>query len=213
MKNLIALFVVALAATTLAPRSRAAKGSELRPTIAQPGKLIVDEKFAGNALGKNWTAAKGDWQVQNGVLIGKEKPSDKHAAVLSLNLPNRNSVVRFSFKFDGAKSLHLSFNHAKGHLFRVVISPDSVTITKDKDKKDSQSKPESLGKAQTKFAAGQWYTMLVEIAGPKVAVQTDNGVKLAGSHPGLDMDKTGYRFVTSGESVAISDLKIWELAR
>ncbi|MBM3861468.1 MAG: hypothetical protein FJ395_17720 [Verrucomicrobia bacterium] len=212
MKQLDAVFCwVALALVLAVPTSFAGKGTDLKPS--QPGKLIVDEKFAGSALPKMWAAAKGDWQVSSGALIGKENASDNHAAVIALSLPNRNSIARFSFQFNGAKTLHLSFNHAKGHLFRVAMTPESVAIIKDKDKKDPQSKMEPLGKAATKFAPGQWYTMLVAITGTKVAAQTDNGVKLDGSHPGLDMDKTGYRFVTSGESVAISDLTIWELPR
>lgn len=212
-KSSVVLFLIGGALVAIGRNGEAAKATELRPTLAQPGKLLVDEKFAAGTLGKSWTVAKGDWQVRNGVLVGKEKASDQHAAVIALNLPNRNSIVRFSFKFDGAKALHLSFNHAKGHLFRVVLTPESVSVLKDKDKKDPQSKAEPLGRAAAKFAPGQWHTMLVEIAGAKVAVQTDNGVKFSGSHPALDADKTGYRFVTSGESVAISDLKIWELPR
>jgi len=208
MKTTITLFAaLALAGAT----SFAGKATDLKPS--QQGKLVADEKFAGNTLPKTWAAAKGDWQVQNGALVGKEKASDKHAAVIGLNLPNRNSIIRFSFKLDGAKMFHLSFNHAKGHLFRVVVTPETLSIRKDVDKRDPKSKAVALGNAQTKFAPGQWYTMLVEMAGPKVAVQTDNGAKLAGNHPGLDVDKTGYRFVTSGESVMISDLKVWELAR
>ncbi len=204
--------ITLLAALALASSNGfAGKATDLKPS--QPGKLVVDEKFAGGALPKLWAAAKGDWQVRDGALVGKEKASDKHAAVIGLNQPNRNSVIRFSFQLNGAKALHLSLNHAKGHLFRVVVTPETVSVRKDVDKRDPKSKAVALGNAQTKFATGQWYTMLVEIAGPKVAVQTDNGVKLAGSHPGLDMDKTGYRFVTTGESVLISDLKVWELAR
>jgi len=204
--------ITLLAALALASSNGfAGKATDLKPS--QPGKLVVDEKFAGGALPKLWAAAKGDWQVRDGALVGKEKASDKHAAVIGLNQPNRNSVIRFSFQLNGAKALHLSLNHAKGHLFRVVVTPETVSVRKDVDKRDPKSKAVALGNAQTKFATGQWYTMLVEIAGPKVAVQTDNGAKLAGNHPGLDVDKTGYRFVTSGESVMISDLKVWELAR
>ncbi|MBI5820697.1 MAG: hypothetical protein HZA88_17145, partial [Verrucomicrobia bacterium] len=64
-----------------------------------------------------------------------------------------------------------------------------------------------------KFPQGQWFTMLVEINGANVAVQTDNGVKVVGSHPGLDVEKTGYRFVMRGESLLVSDLKVWEIQK
>ncbi len=192
--------------------SFAGKGADLKPILAKPGKAIVEETFAGSALGKNWTPAKGDWQVSGGELTGKEKKEDNHAAVGALNQPNHNSIIRFSFKFDGVKSLSLSYNHAKGHLFRVNVAPTGITVNTDKDKKDEASKAVVLGKADAKFEQGQWYTMQVEVKGAKVAVQTDNGVKIEGSHPSLDVEKTGYRFVTKGESLRLADVKAWEFA-
>ncbi len=192
--------------------SFAGKGTDLKPILAKPAKATVEESFAGSALGKNWAAAKGDWQVAGGELTGKEKNEDKHAAVCALNQPNHDSIIRFSFKLDGANSLSLSYNHAKGHLFRVNITPTGVAVNTDKDKKDESSKAVALGKADTKFEPGQWYTMQVEVKGTKVAVQTDNGVKIEGSHPSLDVDKTGYRFVTKGETLRLADVKAWEIA-
>ena len=56
------------------------------------------------------------------------------------------------------------------------------------------------------------YTMLVEVQGTKVSVQTDNGVRIAAAHDALHVDKTGYRFVVRGASVALADVKAWEIA-
>lgn len=199
--------------TLLLPNaSFAGKGTDLKPILAQPAKATVEETFAGSALGKNWSKAKGDWQVASGALTGKELAADNHAAVCALNQPNHDSIIRFSFKLDGTKTLSLSYNHAKGHLFRVNVAPTGVSVATDKDKKDPASKAVSLGKADAKFEPGQWYTMQVELKGAKVAVQTDNGVKIEGSHPSLDVDKTGYRFVTRGESLVLADVKAWEVA-
>jgi hypothetical protein len=188
----------------------AAKSAELKPVLAKPGKATVDESFNADALGKQWSVAKGEWQVRDGSLTGKEKKEDKHPAVLTLAQPNHNSIIRFSFKLDGTEGLSLSFNYAKGHLFRINVAPDGVTVVTDKDKKDPKSKSEQLGKAEGKFDQGQWYTMFVEVQGTKVSVQTDNGVKISASHPSLDVDKTGYRFVMRGASLLLDDVKAWE---
>ena len=146
----------------------AAKATDLKPTLAKPGKIVVEEDFAGGALPKAWTASKGDWQPREGFLIGKEKKEDQHPAVLTLGQKNHNSIIRFSFKLDGTDGFALSYNHAKGHLFRIQVAAGSITINKDKDKKDANSKGLVLGKAEGKFAQGQWYTMLVEVQGSKV---------------------------------------------
>ncbi|HEY6168135.1 MAG TPA: family 16 glycoside hydrolase [Verrucomicrobiae bacterium] len=193
-----------------ANRGHAEKAATLTPILAKPGKVVVEENFDGAQLAKSWVANKGDWQIKDGVLVGKEKKSDNHAAVLLLDKPGRNSIIQFSFKLDGAKSFNLSYNSAKGHMFRIVISPTGLTINKDKDKKDAKSQSLALGKAAGKFEAGKWHSMLVEVKGDKVSVQADNGAKAEGSHRELDVDKTGYRFVTSGESLAVDDVKVWQ---
>ncbi len=211
MRKIFAAAVVCLGFALLSNGLKAEKGSELKPVLVKPGKVVLEEKFDGSSMPKGWAAAKGDWQVKDGAIVGKEKVEDKHAAVLNIAKPFKNSAVQFSFKRDGAKGLHLSLNHAKGHLFRVVITDAGISLNKDVDKKDPASKAAVLAKAEEKFVPGKWYTVLVEMQDDKVVVQTDNGVKLEGSNPGLAIEKTGYRFVTQGESVLLDDLKAWEV--
>lgn len=189
----------------------AEKGTDLQPTLASPGSVTLDESFSGAELGKNWVANKGAWQIKDGALVGREKKEDMHAAVLTLQQPNRNSIIRFSFQLDGATGFNLSFNHAKDHLFRVAVSDTGLTLTKDADKKDPDSKPKALAKASGKFDSGQWHTLLVEIEGDKVSVQSDNGAKLDVREPTLDVEKTGYRFVMRGESLLLDDIKVWNV--
>ena len=190
----------------------AEKNADLKistPTVEKP---TFTANFDASELAKPWSVAKGDWVVKDGTIVGKEKAEDKHNAVLSLALPKQDSVIRFSFKLDGAKFMHLSFNHAKGHLFRVVVAADSLLVTLDKDKKDESSKAAALGKASAEFTAGKWFTMQVELKGEKVIVQTDNGAKVEASSPALKVEKTGYRFVTKGESLLLDDIKVWDVA-
>jgi len=66
-----------------------------------------------------------------------------------------------------------------------------------------------LAKAEGKFPSGQWQTLLVEVQGDSVSVQADNGAKLTAKHPELNVEKTGYRFVTRGSSLLLDDLTIW----
>ncbi len=205
---------LALALLTCLASAHAENAADLTPVLAKPGQAVVEESFDGAVLGKDWSAAKGAWEPRDGVLVGQEKKEDKHAAVLSFGRQNRDSIVRFAFKLDGAKSMSLSLNAAKGgHLFRVSIAPESVTLLKDRDKKDPASKSMPLAKADTKCNDGKWHTLLVEIQGADVAVQTDHGVKLKGSHPTLEVDKTGYRLVTAGASLLVDDVKVWDVAK
>lgn len=187
------------------------KGADLKPSMTSPGKLVFQDDFSNGSLAKPWTVAKGDWQEHDGMVAGKEKKEDKHNAVLSLNEPNRNSVIQVSFKLDGAKFFHLSYNHAKGHLFRVIVDSAGVSISKDKDLQNPAAMSGVLAKSDKKFEAGKWYTMMVEVQGAKVTVQTDNGVKLSATEASLDRDKINYRFVTSGETLDIAGVKVWKV--
>jgi Domain of Unknown Function (DUF1080) len=201
--------VLGISLVGLTAVAHAEKGVSLQPTHVKPGKTVLEEKFDGTALPKGWTANKGTWQPKDGTLVGYEKKEDMHAAVLTLAKPFKSTAIRFSFLRDGATGFNLSFNHPKGHLFRVLINDEGLVLNKDKDKNDPNSKPQALAKAEGKFPSGQWHTLLVEVHGDKVWVTADNGTRLEASHPGLALDKTGYRFVMRGSTLLLDDVKIF----
>ena len=156
---------------------------------AEP-KPSFEDTFQRDELGTNWTVAKGDWRIVDGSLVGKEKKEDAHAAVLNCNRPNHNSTIQFSFKLDGADFFHLSFNHAKGHLFRVMVTSKGIVLRTDKNKKDPASKPVTLAKDDTEIEQGKWHTMRAELNGENVTIQINDEIKLRGSHPSLDVGQT-----------------------
>jgi hypothetical protein len=206
------LAIAVLIAAFTAGLAHAEKNVELPPVLAKTGKLLAEDDFDRTALGPGYAAAKGEWTIREGTLVGKELQADAHAAVLNVARGNRDSIVRVSFQLKGAEGFHLSLNHAKGHLFRVVVAEKSVVVRTDKDKQDPNSKPETLGRAEANFEQGKWYTLQVEMQGRNVAVSTDNGVKLVAEHASLDVDKPGYRFVMKGENLLLDDVRIWSVA-
>jgi hypothetical protein len=201
-----------VAALALASISISLGAGELTPTFAERGKLVVDESFDGAKLGKGWAAAKGDWQIKEGVLTGAEKQADKHAAVLNFQRPNTDSIISIRFKLEGIETFNLSFNHAKGHLFRVIVGPDRLVLQKNKNKKDPKSKPIRMATAEGVFKKGCWFRLLVEVKGDKVVAQTSNNLRVSGSHSDFATKKPNYRFVMKGQHLLIDDLKIWEVA-
>jgi hypothetical protein len=189
----------------------AEKNATIETKIATVGSPVIKESF-DSPLGKPAVAVKGQWKVVEGVLVGKELATDKHAAVLNYQKKNRNSVVRFAFKLDGeTKGFNFSLNHSGGHLFRVVVAPSKMTLNLDKDKKDPKSKAKVLATAKGEFEQGKWHTMQIEMLGDRVVAQTDGGLIVEGSHAKLDTDKPNYRFVMRGDSLAIDDLHVWDV--
>lgn len=171
------------------------------PATAGEGSFGFDTA----ALPEGWTATKGDFKVVDGALVGAELPSDKHAAVLAIPDPHLNSSLSFKVKVDGAKGLSLSYNHAKGHLFRVNFDQAGLALMLDKDKKDPASKSEVLAKNEIKPVAGQWVELTCKVEGDKVVV-TCGSVTLEASNPKLAVEKDGYRFVVKGESISFDDV-------
>lgn len=161
--------------------------------------------FDTAALPEGWTAAKGDFKVVDGALVGAELPADKHAAVLAIPDPHLNSSLSFKVKVDGAKGFSLSYNYAKGHLFRVNFDQAGLALMLDKDKKDPASKSEVLAKAEVKPVAGEWVELTCKVEGDKVVV-TCGTVTLEASNPKLAVEKDGYRFVVKGESISFDDI-------
>jgi hypothetical protein len=206
--------ISSLVAAALTVGAISLSAGELKPTFATPGKLVVDESFDDAKLGKDWALVnvKGDWQIKEGVLTGAEKQADKHAAVLNFQRPNTDSIISIRFKLEGIETFNLSFNHAKGHLFRVIVGPDRLVLQKDKNKKDPKSKPIRMATAEGVFKKGCWFRLLVEVKGDKVVAQTSNNLRVSGSHSDFATKKPNYRFVMKGQHLLIDDLKIWEVA-
>lgn len=169
----------------------------------QAGEATVD--FSSGELPKGWNAVKGEFVVVEGALSGKEMASDKHAAVLAVSDPHKDSTISFRFQMAGAKGFHVSYNHPKGHLFRVRIMGGSASLILDKDKKDPASKPITMATAKFKAEAGKWYDLKCTVKGNAVEASIGE-ISLMGSHDNLTKEKTGYRFIVAGESVLIDDV-------
>lgn len=204
--RLVTILTVLLVSTSVCV---AEKNVELTPTLAKPGEVIFADDFDAAELSKDWSQIRGEWKVVDGEIVGKELKSDKHAAVFHCLKKNRNSIVRFSFKLNGAEGFHFSMNHKRGHLFRALVTSNSLTVRTDADKRDKTIKSQMIGKASGTFEQNKWYTMQVEMVGDKVVVTTDNGLKVSGQNPRLDTDKPNYRFILKGEFLVIDDVKIW----
>jgi glycerophosphoryl diester phosphodiesterase len=177
----------------------------LGASFAVAGEPVLKSDFSASTLPEGWAAMKGEWKVVDGTLVGGELASDKHAAVFSIPDPHANSTLRFRVRIDGAKGFHLSYNHPKGHLFRIRYADGVASLATDKDKKDPASKGEVLATATVNAKPGEWIGVTCEVQGDQVKVNF-GGATLSGTHESLAKEKTGYRFVVQGASVVFDDV-------
>ncbi|MDF1826552.1 MAG: hypothetical protein P1U68_18050 [Verrucomicrobiales bacterium] len=165
----------------------------------------TSEDFSSGEMPQGWKGVKGAWEISGGAMSGKELEADHHGAVFMIPDAHTDSSFSCRFQLNGAKGFGLSYNHLKGHLFRVKVNRGGVELSLDKDKKDPASKPMSFGKAEVKIEPGVWYELTCEVKGDTVELECA-GEKLSGTHDKLAMEKTGYRFVVAGESVLIDEV-------
>ncbi len=193
--------------STLAANSTQAEEKAL---LAIPGKLIYENALS-SGLSDPWKAAKGAWDGASGSLRGSEKPEDKHGAVA--RIPNKlgDFVLEYEFKFEGAKSTSLSINAAKGHLARILITPQFVTIQKDDSDHEGPDKAVVFARFPSDLKPGTWHKVRMEMVGDTMLGKVDDLVAW-GSHDSFKQERTSPGLTVAGQSVDFRNLKLTEAA-
>ena len=136
--------------------------------------------------------------------------SDMHAAAVRTQLAHADAIYQFDVRFDGGKGVHLSVNGAKGHLFRVTLTPAGFQVRKDGSKTDEADKPALLDSCKMTFEPGKWYTMVVEACGNEVLARADERHFAFGADAKLASAKTNFGFPVTGDAVSIDNVRVWE---
>ena len=185
-------------------------GASPAPTsMTGRGKLLFEDALDAPP-GKNWAVAKGEWKAADGALIGAEKESDHHGAVMRHALPMRDVVIQYSFKLDGAKGISLSLNKTKEHLCRVAINEAGFQVRKDDADHDGPDKAVLLQAVRTPIRPGVWHTLVVELKGDEMLASLDGQQVGYGRHDALDAEKANLGLTVAGASAAFKDLRVWE---
>lgn len=183
------------------------------PLPVTKGDPIVLEDFSKSDATAKWRWGAGKWTVANGVLKGTETPERKHAAGIACQRQYHDAVIQFRFQFAGGRDAMLLLRNKFGNLCRVVISPTTMTLTKDKPNlpKDTPEKTVQLGKAPLKLKSGTWYSVTAVVHGEEFAVTLHDHATLKGRHPAINVGKTEIEFLASGDSVLFEDLNAWKV--
>jgi hypothetical protein len=199
--TLCSIFLLGMALVTSA---------EDKPLLAIPGKVIYESKL-DTAPDAPWKAAKGKWELVDGVLRGSEKPEDKHGAVT--RLPNKlgDFVIEYEFKFEGARATSLSINAVKDHMARIMMTPKLVTIQRDDNDHDGPDKAVVFARFATELAPGAWHKVRMEMVGDTMLGKVDE-LTAWGSSDLFKQDRMVPGFTVGGQSVDFRNLSIREAA-
>lgn len=194
--------------------------ADLEPSLGTKGRLLLEEKFDGDALPKGWSAKSGELRVADGVLRAGQKKGADRLCLFSCEQPMQDAAIQIDFKLEGARGINIGVNPAsgelakKGHLFSVMITPRMWNITEHNDKADRNSQSKVLATAPEKFEQGRWYTLLLECKGDEVVVRVEGKRPLRASSKDFRVKKPGLEFRVSGkekEEVHFDNVRVWEL--
>lgn len=184
-------------------------------------EVALDESFDRAELGKGWSVNTGKWKIQDGVLKASEIAAEKHSAAARRVLETRNAVYEVRFRFvDKGRGFHFGFDPArgelnkKGHLFSVIVTPESWRVLKHVDKARPQEDPnETLAQQKTPFKPGCWFTLRVTTWENHVTAQIRDVAEketFKVSHPTFGVRKPTLVFRTLGDGVEIDSVKVWK---
>ena len=212
-------------------------------SIAKKKELLFSDDFERAELGKAWGPVVPTFTLENGTLKGTQtrvttpaaegKPAVQgHQAVIGTDVPTKDSVVEFKFKFAGATAVSAEFDDRKytgshyGHICFARVTPKSVILADQRDgsmrndiyemtdpaKKEERNKL-LAGRSATfpvDLEADKWYTLVVETVGDTMRVTLDGKpvayLKSSGiAHP----TKSKIEFGCAGKDGYFDDIKIW----
>lgn len=211
--------------------------------VAQKKGLLFSDDFERSELGKAWGPVVPIYALVDGMLKGTQtrvtapagdgKPAVVgHAAVIGTDVPTKDSVVEYRFKFAGATALSAEFDDRKftgshyGHICRVVVTPKDVTLRDEKEgsmRNDiyamtDPSRREERGKLlkgtfavfPVKTEADKWHTMVLEVVGDQMRATVDGRPVAYLKSPGIaHATKSKIEFGCAGKDGYFDDVKIW----
>ncbi len=196
------LFLISLSALSLTASAAEA------PLLAIPGAVIYESKL-NTALAAPWKAAKGRWELVEGIVRGSEMAEDKHGAVTRLPNKLQDFVIEYEFKFEGARSTSLSINATKDHMARIMMTPSSVTIQKDDNDHEGPDKAAIFARFPAVLSIGTWHKVRLEMVGDSMVGKVDD-LLAWGSNDLFKTAKTAPGFTVGGQSVDFRNLTIRE---
>ena len=174
--------------------------------IAEKKELLFSDDFEREELGKDWGKVVPTFTLEKGTLKGTQtrvntpaqdgKPAVVgHQAVIGTDVPTKDSVVEFKFKFAGATAVSAEFDDRKftrshyGHICFVRVTPKGVTLNDQKEGSmrndiytmtDPAKKGERAklleGRSATfpvSLDADKWYTLSLETVGDSMRASID----------------------------------------
>lgn len=184
---------------------------DMKPAMSQRGKLLFSDDFSAPALAAHWKKGPGQWDIVDGTLKGVELEANHHAAVVRTRIAYHDAIFQFAFRLDGGKQTSLSLNDANGHVCRVFVRPDGISVNRDKPNAKSTEKAMVLDSQKGMLEPGRWYNLLVEVSGNRMLARVEGTPLVAyGEHDAINGEKVDFGLPVGGNSISFDNIRVWE---
>ena len=181
-----------------------------RPLLASPRNLQFGDHFSEGQVSGGWFFNK-EWEVKDGVLRRNEIAGE-NKRIFYKNPNFKDALVRFDFKFDGAKDIRL-VTGASGHYNTVLhIRRDHFYLQTAMDDRGPWF-PMRQDECAFNFVPGRWYTMTMEFIGDEVVAHIDDRHRVYAKHPIIKQERTYFAFQVDRAGAAFDNVQVFQAGR
>ena len=194
---------------------------DIKTTLVQADHLELSHSFTAGTIPDHFDQQHfTHWQVKKGVLIGIPAPEEKwrggHGKVpaLQVNHSFRNAIIQTRFLLNEAQNFKLVLNahhpeHGKYHLFRVIVTPHKLVLSKDPDPGTDDRTRQPLATTDLQIESGQWHTLTAELLDQQVLVHIDGKFHVRGKDDKLNVLKSSFKFGMAGPVAQLDDIRFY----
>jgi hypothetical protein len=212
IKSLLIVFPFVLTQTLWAESAPTPPTAEL----CSPTELIVstafDEPTPKIRKGKisGWSAAIGEWRIENGVLHGDEVAEDNHPSSCTYKSEFQDVVITAQFKLGTAKEIAFGIRDSiepHHHLGRTFITPTSVYV-QHMSGIAKTTKSTKLKTIEASIDKNQWYSLKIEVCGDKYHVRVGE-YEITVQHERFKDAKALVALISKGDGAQFKNVSIW----
>lgn len=118
------------------------------------------------------------------------------------------------FRLNQARSLKLVINarhtkQGKYHLFRAIVTPKSLVISKDPDPGADNKNKITLATTELQIDPTQWHTLTAELVSDQVLLHINDQFLTRARHEKLNVRKSSFKFGMAGPVAQLDDLRVY----
>ncbi|MBT5716669.1 MAG: DUF4976 domain-containing protein, partial [Opitutae bacterium] len=178
------------------------------PLLTESRNLLWGEHFSEGQISPNWFFQK-EWEVKNGMLLRNQVAGDNKR--LFYKEPNfKDALIRFEFRFDGAKDIRLVTGSNGGYNTVLHIRKNHFFIQTAYDP-DGPFYPMRHGECAYNFKNGKWYVMTIEFLEDQVVAHLDHQHIAYGKHPIFQKERTYFAFQVDQAGASFDNVQVFQV--